>query len=985
MSSDYQKEELRKLVELFQANIVQYKSQSYDESNTRTDFIDKFFELLGWDVRNVAGYSEQYRDVVREDRVEIDNRPKAPDYSFRIGGHRKFFVEAKKPSVNIKDDVSPAFQIRRYGYTAKLALSILTDFEEFAVYDTRIKPHKNDKASTARIFYCRFDQYLEKSDFDSFDTNFDYIVGTFSKENILRGSFDRYIEATKNKRGTSEVDKELLALVEEWRLTLAKSIAKQNPTLDDWLLNVAVQRIVDRILFLRIAEDRRIEHYETLFKTTKGSGVYGRLQSIFADADDKYNAGLFKREDWLGKLNVDDKILADIITGLYYPESPYEFSVLPIEILGSIYERFLGKTIILTAGHNAKVEEKPEVRKAGGVYYTPQYIVDYIIRETIGRKLEESQKITAPSVSAGVEAEGIIRRGNTPSLTLRAAVPTITTLDPACGSGSFLVGAYTFLLDTHLACYTDAKNLKKSLKTGVIYEAGKDTYRLSIEEKQRILLASIFGVDIDPIAVEVTKLSLYLKLLEHETEESREMLFRYSDLKMLPNLDNNIRCGNSLIESDFYRNKDMPLFEDYEMRKVNAFDWHKAFPEIFKNGGFDCVVGNPPYSYMISDDMQEYYRRTYKHQDYQKDLYLIFLEKYSTLLKDGGTFGVIVSNTWLLSVMYRKIRTYLTSQYQWHKILHLPDKVFKQAVVDTHILVFDKIKPKKNYKFAVEVWRDDEVHPLHNLRFSDIPKDGSPINITANPKIRKLYDRIMHACRPLKEMCNVFNGVKPFEKGKGTPPQSARVMKEKPFVQEGERPGKDWKPLLRGSLIHRYVNRWNNDYWIQYGPWLAAPRDPVIFDAPEKIMIRQTGDSLIAMLVEKGVIGRDNLHIILNNSELDLRFYLALINSKLMNFIYGVINPEKGEALAQVKKTHVEQLPIPVIDLNNKRQRQIHDRLVTLAGQMLAAQVKLRDAVSDSTRKLAEQRISILDQQIDSLVYELYDISNEEIKIIEAE
>ncbi|MCL2304743.1 MAG: N-6 DNA methylase [Planctomycetaceae bacterium] len=417
MPFDTSQEKLRELIELFRSNVAQYKSPDYDEANTRTDFIDKFFELLGWDVRNVNGYSEQYRDVVREDRIVIDNRPKAPDYSFRIGGYRTFFVEAKKPSVNIKDDISPAFQIRRYGYTAKLPLSILTDFEEFAVYDTRIKPHKNDKASTARIFYCKYDQYLEKCSFEGFDTNFDYIVGTFSKESVLRGSFDRYIEATKNKRGTSEVDQELLALVETWRLHLARTIAKANPELDTHHLNVAVQRIIDRILFLRIAEDRHIERYENLFHAAEKQDVYKKLHSLFADADEKYNAGLFKQEDWLDQLQVDDKVLSPIIKGLYYPESPYEFSVLPIEILGSIYERFLGKTIRLTAGHQAKVEEKPEVRKSGGVYYTPQYIVDYIVRETIGQKIQNSS--------------------------------TVTILDPACGSGSFLVGAYTFLLNWH--------------------------------------------------------------------------------------------------------------------------------------------------------------------------------------------------------------------------------------------------------------------------------------------------------------------------------------------------------------------------------------------------------------------------------------------------------------------------------------------------------------------------------------------------------
>ena len=197
---------LKDLTDQFHNNIKQYKSNIYDEANTRVDFIDKFFELLDWDVTNNQGYSESYRDVVREDKIQIEGKQKAPDYSFRIGGMRKFFVEAKKPSVNIKEDISPAFQVRRYGYTAKLPLSILTDFEEFAVYDTRIKPDKNDKASVGRVFYCTYDEY---------EKHFEFIYNTFSKEAILKGSFDKYIEENKNKKGTGEVDKELLKLVED--------------------------------------------------------------------------------------------------------------------------------------------------------------------------------------------------------------------------------------------------------------------------------------------------------------------------------------------------------------------------------------------------------------------------------------------------------------------------------------------------------------------------------------------------------------------------------------------------------------------------------------------------------------------------------------------------------------------------------------------------------------------------------------------------
>src|SRR5215469_2550052 len=268
---------LNSLSSLFSVNIAQYKSSHYDEANTRTDFIDKFFTLLDWDVSNNQGFSESYREVVREDKIKIDGfHPtagrQAPDYSFRIGGVRKFFVEAKKPSVNIKEAAEPAYQVRRYAYTAKLPLSILTNFAEFAVYDTRIKPSKDDKASTARVFYCTHDQYEQQ---------FDFIFNTFSKNAILKGSFDKYITENKNKKGTSEVDTELLALVEEWRMVLAKNIAKNNPELSIYNLNTVVQRIIDRIVFLRIAEDRGIEDENLLLTVAKTTKIYEKLKHIF--------------------------------------------------------------------------------------------------------------------------------------------------------------------------------------------------------------------------------------------------------------------------------------------------------------------------------------------------------------------------------------------------------------------------------------------------------------------------------------------------------------------------------------------------------------------------------------------------------------------------------------------------------------------------------------------------------------------------------
>ncbi|WP_341853178.1 Eco57I restriction-modification methylase domain-containing protein [Leptospira alexanderi] len=539
-------EKLKDLCNSFQSNIKEYKSNKYDEANARVDFIDKFSECLDWDVRNNSNYAESYREVVREDKVIIEGKPKAPDYSFRIGGVRKFFLEAKRPSVNIKDEIEPAFQIRRYGYTAKLPLSILTDFEEFAIYDTRIKPEKTDKASVGRIFYCTYEEY---------EKHFEFIYNTFSKEAIYKGSFDKYVIENKNKKGSSEVDKEFLSLIEDWRESLAKNLAIKNKDLDIFSLNNAVQLLIDRIIFLRIAEDRNMEKYGLLSEASKNKEVYKNLNKLFLKANDKYNSGLFKPEKWVSDLDIDDKIFQNIIKSLYYPDCPYELSVLPIEILGNIYEQFLGKTIRLTTSHQAKVEEKEEVRKAGGVYYTPQYIVHYIVKNTIGEKVKDVDLYNHPK---------------------------LTVLDPACGSGSFLVGAYSFLLD-------------KYLKNGLVYQVSRNTYRLSIEVKQNILLHHIFGVDIDGQAVEVTKLSLLLKLMEDENSESADRLFKHSDIKLLPDLHKNIKCGNSLIGSDFYEEKDLSLFGKIELRKVNTFDWEKEFADVFNDGGFDCVIGNPPY------------------------------------------------------------------------------------------------------------------------------------------------------------------------------------------------------------------------------------------------------------------------------------------------------------------------------------------------------------------------------------------------------
>jgi hypothetical protein len=431
------------LVERYDRNRDHYASPAYNETQARIEFIDPFFEALGWDIANRAGHADPYKDVIHEDAIRVAGATKAPDYCFRIGGQRKFFLEAKKPSVRVRDEPGPAYQLRRYGWSANLPLSILTDFEEFAVYDCRLRPKQSDAASVARVQFFTFDQYLD---------HLDDIYSVFSKDAILRGSFDRFAQETTRKRGTTRVDAEFLREIEAWRDALARDLALHNPDLSVEDLNFAVQATVDRVLFLRIAEDRGVEPYGRLrdLGASRQLVVYQELLRLYREAEQKYNAGLFDfsdRPDTLTpRLQVSDRVLRAILSGLYYPDCPYAFSVIGADILGAVYEQFLGKVIRLTDGHRAKVEEKPEVKKAGGVYYTPTYIVDYIVEHTVGAALGEIEARVGASVPDGNRVGAAVSDA-------LAEVSRLRILDPACGSGSFLLGAYQRLLDWHLQYY----------------------------------------------------------------------------------------------------------------------------------------------------------------------------------------------------------------------------------------------------------------------------------------------------------------------------------------------------------------------------------------------------------------------------------------------------------------------------------------------------------------------------------------------------
>jgi type I restriction-modification system DNA methylase subunit len=724
-------ETIQKLLEKYQYLREGYLRGQYNETQLRRDFIDPFFKALDWDVDNTKGFSEAYREVVHEEPIPIRGATKHVDYAFRVGGNRKFVVETKKPSVKIQDDAESALQLRRYAWNADLHLSILTNFEEFAVYDCTKKPLNSDDAGVARIEYFTFREYPSK---------WKWIVSIFSQDSILKGSFDRFVATTRGKKGTVRVNDDILAEIEGWRESLAKNIALRNPALSVEELNAAVQRTIDRVIFLRICEDRKIEPYETLKKLLEVDRVYEKLSDLFRHADDRYNSGIFHfqvekdrepPDTFTLNLVIDDKVLKEIIKRLYYPESPYEFSVIPPVILGQVYEQFLGKVIRLTEGHHAKVEEKPEVKKAGGVYYTPQFVVDYIVKHTVGELVKDK----------------------TPK-----EVSKLRILDPACGSGSFLLGAYQFLLDWHRDWYienlvkvfadmgtitapevqallpeppAEAKGKKGAQRDLPIYKVAnggesrvRSDWKLTTTERKRILLNNIYGVDIDTQAVEVTKLSLLLKVLEEENEETVSKQLTLFQERALPSLHKNIRCGNSLIGPDFFQQKQIAPYNFEEQKRINPFDWNSEFSEIMGGGGFEAVIGNPPYvrQESLGQQFKEYAGRHYEAYAGTADLYVYFFEKAHSLLHSEGYFGMISSNKFMRANYGSNLRKFLSKKSKIIQIIDFGElPVFQNASTFPCIYITqNSIVKNQNFIYA----------PVKSLQFASLEDEVSSIGFS---------------------------------------------------------------------------------------------------------------------------------------------------------------------------------------------------------------------------------------------------------------
>ena len=1046
---------IQDLVNRFRDSRELYRSGRYNEAQLRQEFLNPLFEALGWDMYNRSNFAPQYREVIHEDSLEDQGSVKAPDYAFRIGTTRKFFVEAKKPAVDIRYDIHPAYQLRRYAWNAHLPLSILTDFEELAVYDCRTRPDPGDSAATGRVMLFSFEEYL---------TRWDELAQTFSKDAVWNGSFDRYAEGSKGKRGTTEVDAEFLKEIEQWRRLLAQNIAlrnfrpssnpviaseakqsqsaseaKQSPNLHraERQLNYAVQTTIDRILFLRICEDRKIEPTDQLLQIAEGSDIYAQLLLLFQKADQKYNSGLFHFNKEKGQtsdpdtftptLQIDDKVLRQIIKSTYYP-CPYMFNEIPVEILGQVYEQFLGSVIRLTPGGQAKVEEKPEVRKAGGVYYTPSYIVDYIVNNTLGRLLGDPAPVPeivpdsnsplvpasnpSPIVPASTPSTKTDRQVSTSPTTKEQLTPTqalnLRVVDPACGSGSFLLGAFQYLLDWHLNYYLS--HVPQSHTRGknpplVATEGGE--YRLTTETKKRILTSSIYGVDIDAQAVEVTKLSLLLKLLEGEAGQ-----LSLGFERVLPNLDQNIRCGNSLIGWDYFQGQMFP--DEEELQRVNPSDWQRAFPHVFAAGGFDAVIGNPPYIRQESlGDDKPYYQSIYEVFTGTADIYSYFIEKGVKLLAPGGQYSYIVANKWLRAKYGFKLRQWLKTKCI-EEITDFGDlPVFTGATTYPLILRVSNNPPHFQPRVTT-------VETLDFVSLQDYVEEHGEISdqtcfeddgwSLAGKQTQDLLAKIRQNSIPLGDYVKgkVYRGIltglnKAFVIDQATKdrliaedPRSAELIK--PFAQG--RDIKRYAPITvkqyliftrRGININNYpaVKTYLSQFKEELmpkpanwkGPWKGRkPGSYAWYEIQDAIDYYE--EFLKPKIVYPNICKQpeftfDQTGIYTNQKcfiiPSDDLYLLGILNSSVSMFLFTQMFPKLRGDFYEPGWVYFKNYPIHVIDPLNTAEVQQRDQIYNLVGKML--ELHKYNPTTPQEHKQSQRSIEIAENEINYLVYKLYGLT----------
>ncbi len=891
------KQNILELVRFYNENKDKFLKQL--ETDTRIKFIDKMFEALGWDVSGRRIVDEVQREESVKDK---ESKKKKADYIFRINGVTRLVVEAKSLGESL-DNPTYISQAIEYAYNKACAWAVLTNFREVRIFYVG----KKDRTS----FYV-----INLENIKNFETEFETLWF------LSKGSFgNNELEKEAKKRGIRKekisIDEQLYNDLKRWREILSNDIKKRYQNeYEPYVIDEIVQRIIDRLIFIRKTEDAELEE-RILEELTRrfNKSTYEELKKIFSEYNEKYNSKLFgaSKSDMheCDKIEVSNSVIEEVIRGMYNPKGidvEYNFAAIDADVLGNIYEQYLAYILTKTP-KKTKLEGGRAHRKEQGIYYTPTYIVDYIVRNTLGELLKNK----------------------------KVDVDKIRILDPACGSGSFLIKAFD-VLDEHYRKNGDYSQTTLDAKSTTTFKT-----------KERILKNNIFGVDLDEKAVEIAQLNLLLKIAERGHR--------------LPLLQENIKCGNSLID-------------DPVIAGDKAFKWEEKFKEIMKDDGFDVVIGNPPYLLMQPQNtpkqLLDYVKDKFKVAQYKIDTYHLFFERAISVLRNGCYFGFITPNTYLMNIYISNLRKYILDNCKILKIIIIPEEVFPDASVDTAITILQKeYDEKKRRNNKVEILKiKDFSHEAYKtttiLQNNFFEAKNYIFNIHVSGGGNNIIKNLTKNTILLGEISRISFGLQTKDK--------------KTYVNK-RRINKNWEPCIDGGDISRYNLKFNSQYFLHDikikagGCW-----DENTHNVPEKIVIRQIGVTPIATLDTNRFYCLNTIYNITSlNDGFNYRYILALINSKLIKFFWKANFYDSKLLFPKIKKAYLDQVPIRRIQLNKQQP------LIKLVDKMLSLNNRLNEIGDKKTDERAriEEEINKTDTEIDQKVYELYGLTQEEIKIVE--
>ncbi|RQR43018.1 hypothetical protein DIE21_36180 [Burkholderia sp. Bp9140] len=1010
----------QKLIDDFRSNEPFFLSPQFSEQAARKDFIDKLFIALGWDVNHHVQKNPYEQEVTIERGVVTGAAKRRADYAFSLSPHFNrtlFFVEAKKPQsdIAIADNY---FQAIRYAWSNRHPLVVLTDFNSVHIIDSRFQPDV-DTALNRKVKTWNYQEFASQETFAEF-----YYL--FSREAVANNSIEKFaatmprpkgraVQLTLFKNSFKSIDELFLEKLDGYRSELANSFHQKNPALDGSMLTEIVQRTLDRLVFVRFLEDKLIEPKPIISQIVQSDKPWRDFVSTSQRLDSIYNGIVFKPHAILDSANfrVDNRVFSDICKDLSDPQSPYDFNNVPISILGSIYERFLGKVIVVD-GKEASVTEKPEVRKAGGVYYTPEIIVSRIVENTIGRLID----------------------GKAPE-----AIRKMRFADIACGSGSFLIGVYDYLL-RHYASYYNANPGK--VKPGDCVDRD-GVLHLSLAKKREILLTHIHGVDIDHQAVEVAQLSLYLRLLQEETTATANNYQHEIHQAILPSLNRNIVCGNSLIDPGMFSDDLFPA-DIVAERRINAMDFRSQFPTIAREGGFDAIVGNPPYiriqvmkewAPLEVGILRDKYLSTQKGN---YDVYVAFVERGLSLLNKGGRLGFILPHKFFNAKYGAPLRNIISERKSIHEIVHFGDfQIFAGATTYTSLLF---LTGSPNAKFTFRRVDDLSAWATKDEATSDTisapPAGEGEWNFVVGEgnalfkKLQKIPDRF-------GDHCNIFVGLQTsaddvyimdvLKETKHSVQLYSKALRQ-PVTLENAL----LHPLVSGTDVDRYAplpkrqvilfpyfisdnsaelikfdeiekkypkianyllecerklrgrekGKFNDDGWYRFGRSQNLTKQE-----QRKICVPRLVDELHATMDESAIHFLDNVDVggvTLKDSatETELYYVLGLLNSTLLRWYFPFISAPFRGGFRSANRQFLEKLPIVWAHAKQKSVRTQIDKVALLARKRFALATELSEALSDRDRAFFEAKVSAADRQIDDAVFKLYGLTEEEIQLVES-